>query len=191
MTMRHWASMVAVCGLVAWAGSICHAQDEGDGTYQLSADQLDSGWNHEAGEITTRFNLDFTAVAGLGGDDGVSISDNLLIGLGAGVGYFPIAQVSADLDLSGTLSFAENSVDFTNIAITPGSHIYPISEVFLRVGLPIVVSDPTSINILGGVGYEYPLSDSQTLVGEIDLIYPLDGSGSGVITVGGGTTFSF
>ena len=118
------------------------------------------------------------------------VADDLAIGLAAGAGYFPIDQLSADLDLGGTLTFADSNIDFSAISLTPGAHYYPISEVFLRLGVPFIVTDPSSVNVLGGIGYEYPLNDSQTLVGEIDLTYPLTGDGSGFITVGGGTTFS-
>ncbi len=183
---------VLICCLVippVWAGEAA-TSDESDGTYEVNADQLDSDWNHQAGEITTRFGLDFTAAAGLGGDDGFSVADDLAIGLAAGAGYFPIDQLSADLDLGGTLTFADSNIDFSAISLTPGAHYYPISEVFLRLGVPFIVTDPSSVNVLGGIGYEYPLNDSQTLVGEIDLTYPLTGDGSGFITVGGGTTFS-
>ena len=182
-------SLVVLLAATTLMSSTVWADD--DDTYTLSADQLDSDWNHEVGEITTRFGIDFTAATSLGGDDGIQIADTLMMGLNAGAGYFALDWLSADLDLSGTLSFAESGIDFSNFAITPGTHIYPISEVFVRLGVPFVVTDPSSINILGGVGYEYPINDSQTLVGELDLVYPLTGDGGGTITIGGGTTYSF
>ncbi|MCA9562064.1 MAG: hypothetical protein KC561_01180 [Myxococcales bacterium] len=178
----------------AFAGNPVNVQPDGAGgtNYSVDASEADSDWLHDSGDLTTRLGIDFTGAAGLGTTGGLDLPDSLIASVYAGIGYFIIPQVSTDFDLGGTFSIGgDEGFDATSFSLTPGARAYPIPEVFVRAGLPVIFGDSTSINVLGGLGYEYPLSDSQTLVGEIDLTYPLTEDGVGVITLGGGTTFSF
>jgi len=168
------------------------AGDGSDGQeFQINTDELDTTLSHEAGEITTRLSVDVGTLVGIGGDDGVGLADTFTLGLSAGAGYFPIDILSADMDFTGDIIFADEGTEFTNVTITPGTHVYPVDQIFIRGAVPYTVTGNTGASLLAGLGYEYPVSDSQNIVGEIDFIYPLNGEGDGTVTLGGGTSFSF
>jgi hypothetical protein len=175
-----------------WLPSPARAEDP-SGSTTLSTDQLDTDYYHQEGDLVTRFGVNVGAFAGIG-DEGIDLADSLNIGIFGGLGYFPIDQLSADIDLSTALNI-DDGLDISTFVITPGSRIYPLREVFLRVGLPIVVTDPSSVNGLVGAGYEYRITERQTLTGELALTYPFscgqEDCGGGVITLGGGTTYTF
>jgi len=164
----------------------------GASTYSLDADKYDSDFNHSSGEITTRFGVDFDTVAGFGADGTIDLPEDFSMGFSGGIGYFPMEQVSADIDLSTALAITEAGADISTFTITPGSHVYPIPQLFLHAGLPITpTNDPMTLSILGGVGYEVPVGDNQNLIGEAAITYPLTGDVPGTVTLGGGYAYSF
>ncbi|MBN1945857.1 MAG: hypothetical protein JW797_09280 [Bradymonadales bacterium] len=204
MTIRWGLFHFALIGCVCLSGSVWAQQEAVDSgsetdlasgqakasSAQVTADPLDTSWNHNRGDIITRFAVDFTAVAGLQEGE-VSVSDNLVIGLAGGLGYYPHSRLSTDLDLSASLVFAEEGNEITRLTLTPGTRFYPIPPVYLRLGIPFVMTSPASVNGLLGAGYEIPLGESMSLMGEIDVVYPFTGDGDGIITIGGGTSYTF
>ena len=76
--------------------------------------------------------------------------------LNLGVGYFLIDNLSLDLDLDLRFTLAP-AVDITTLGVTPGASSYPIPQVYVRAGVPIILIPDLDIGVLEFSQFGFPV----------------------------------
>jgi len=104
----------------------------------------------------------------LGGDN--SGGTPIAGGVNLGVGYFVIQNLSIDVDLDLRFQLSPDT-EINALGVTPGARYYPIPQVYVRAGVPIVLIPDLDIGVLGGLGFRQKMVANTYFVLGVDYTY--------------------
>ncbi|MDF1562386.1 MAG: hypothetical protein P1V51_05040 [Deltaproteobacteria bacterium] len=91
-----------------------------------------------------------------------------------GFGYFMVNNLSLDLDLDLRFQFSPDA-GIDQLGLTPGLRYYPIPQIYVRAGVPIVFLPQFDAGVLAGVGYRQKLVRNTYFVLGVDYTYWITG----------------
>lgn len=112
--------------------------------------------------------LDLNQSINLGGEN--ADSPAVIGSVEPGVGYMLTEKLSLDLDAETHFQVSPSFL-IRDLGLTPGARFYPISQVYLRAGAPILFLPQFGAGVLGGAGYLQPLGGKASLVVGLDYTY--------------------
>jgi len=158
-TLQLSATLAGAIALLALPGS---ARAE-SGTNEEDESSLERGHFVVRGSA----NLDLNKSINIGGNNS---GETVGGGVNLGVGYFVLSGLSLDLDLDLRFLVAPKA-ELTTLGVTPGLRYYPIPQVYLRAGLPIVLIPNFGLGALGGAGFRQKIVTNTYFVIGVDYTY--------------------
>lgn len=157
-----------VAGLL-FAVALCVVLGATDAEAQRRGSRRDAAGDKAEGKTVFRggISLDGSRSINLGGETGTSAAINAAIT--PGVGYYFADNASVDFDVEGSLQLSP-AFGFNTLGVTPGVR-YEISQVYARVGAPVVVYQAFGLGVLGGVGYLQPITEKTKAIFGVDYTY--------------------
>lgn len=111
--------------------------------------------------------LDGSRTINLGGEEGTT--PEIVAAITPGIGYYFADNASVDFDIEGALQLSPATA-FRSLGVTPGVR-YEFSQVYARLGAPVVLYQAFGAGVLGGVGYLQPITEKTKAVFGVDYTY--------------------